>query len=113
RDPPVANDIGVGDDGTGEITRAQPVDRVGVPDAPDVEAVADSADELVERDGLGALQHDVRGGHPGRAVELPAAAGAEAKAVARSQRRLGGGPAGAELLGESRVTQQAPGLVPV
>src|SRR5207237_7320255 len=42
-----------------------------------------------------------------------AAAGAEAKAVARRQRRLGGRAAGAELLGEGRVAQQALALVPV
>ena len=113
RDPPVANDIGIGDDGAGEITRAQAVDRVRVPDAADVETVADPADQLVDADRLAALEHDVRRGHAGRAVELAAAAGAEPKAVARHERRFRGGPACAELLGEGRVAQQPLGLVPV
>src|SRR5215813_3757441 len=54
-DATAANDIGVADHGTGEITRARAVDRVRVPDASDVEPVAHGAQELLMRDGLGAL----------------------------------------------------------
>ena len=86
RDPAVANDIGIAHDRTGEITGAQPVDRVRVPDAPDVEPVADAAQQLVERHRLGALEHDVGRRDARRAVELAAAAGAEAEAVARDER---------------------------
>src|SRR5215510_68326 len=39
RDPTAANHIGIRGDRTGEITRARSVDRIRVPDAPDVEAV--------------------------------------------------------------------------
>src|SRR5678815_2950595 len=42
-DATAADDIGVGDHRTGEITRARTVDGVGVPDASDVETIAHRA----------------------------------------------------------------------
>ena len=39
-EPPVADDKGVAHHGASEVAGPQPVDRIGVPDAPDVEAVA-------------------------------------------------------------------------
>src|SRR5919108_91738 len=43
-DPAVANDIGIRHDRTGEIARAQPVDRVRVPNASDVDRVVLAAE---------------------------------------------------------------------
>src|SRR5438876_833317 len=88
REPPIANDIGIGDDRTGEIAGAEPVDRVRVPDPADVEAVPDRAEELLERNRGGALDDDVGGCDPGLRVELAPTAGAEAEAVTRRERPL-------------------------
>src|SRR5205807_4106564 len=83
-----------------------------VPDPPDVEPVADGANELVERHRLAPL-HD----HVGRAgarqrLELPPSAGVEPEAVAGDERGAGGLRVRAELLGQLRVAEQALGLVP-
>src|SRR5919108_1505456 len=112
-DPAVANDIGIRHDRTGEIARAQPVDRVRVPDAADVEPVAHAAQELLATHRLGALDDDVGGGRAGALIELAAAAAAEAEAVAWHQR---GRPhrvvLAAELFGAARIAQEPLAFVP-
>src|SRR5689334_2184023 len=112
RDPTVANHIGIGGDRTGEIACAQAVDRVRVPDAADVQAVAHTAQQLVTAHRVGALDDDVGGGRRRLGREVPPAAGAEAEAVARDERGGACGVVGAELVGAPRITQQPLGLVP-
>src|SRR5256886_13046055 len=51
-------DVRVADDGAGEITGPQAVDRIRVPDAADVEPVAHVAHELLARDRIGAF-HEI------------------------------------------------------
>src|SRR6185369_1362421 len=91
---------------------AQAVDRVGVPDPADVEAVADPPEQLVARDGLAAFHDDIGGRDAGLRVEVAPAAATEAEAVARHQRRLRRGAVAAELLAQRRIAQQPLTVVP-
>src|SRR5439155_6149865 len=78
----VLDDVRIGDDSAGEVAGAQPVDWIRVPDAADVETVADEA-----ADGLGrfdvAGNDDVRRVNSGLGAEVAAAAPRETEAVAR------------------------------
>src|SRR5206468_3146924 len=112
-DPPIANDIRVTDDGTGEVPGAQAVHRIRVPDAADVETVAHAAEQLVAGDAVSAVEDDVRCRDRRARVELPPAADREPEAVARRERALRGVVRGrAELLAARRIPEQALGLVP-
>ena len=91
RDPAVADDKGIAHHRTSEVSRAQPVDRVGVPDPADVEPVAArGASSSSCETGSAPSTTTLEAADARRAVELAAAARAEAEAVARDERRRGG-----------------------
>src|SRR5439155_19681391 len=101
----IADDVRVADDGAGEITGPQAVDRIRVPDAADVEPVAHVAHELLARDRIGAFHDDVRRGDAGLVVELTAPAVAESEAGARAPPSFGHGSLGAELGQEPGIAE--------
>src|SRR5271166_4149162 len=73
----VANNVRVAGDGAGEISRALAVDWIGVPDAADVDSVADGAHQFAVADSAVRAHHDVGAGRAGTRVEAPAAAFAQ------------------------------------
>jgi hypothetical protein len=66
---PLADDVRVGDHRAGKIASAQAIDRIGVPDAPDIEAVLDPSQEVGKGGGVADLDDHVRGRHCGAGVE--------------------------------------------
>ena len=113
-DAAVADDIGVADDGAGEIARAQPVDRVRVPDAADVEPVADSA-RAARRAPTGSAPSSTtfEAATPGGLSNWRPPPAPKRKPLRGTSAASAAAPRGAELLVERGVAQQALRLVPV
>ena len=108
----VANNVRVAGDGAGEISRALAVDRIGVPDAADVNSVADGAHQFALGDAAARAHHDVGARRAGTRVEAAAAAFAKAVTAQRREVELRGG-AGAKLFGAMLVGEHAVGVVEI
>src|SRR5579862_10030980 len=86
----VANDVRVTGDGAGEIARALAIDRIGVPDPPDVDSVPDRAHQFAVGDTAARAHHDVGAGRTGTRVEAPASTFADAVTAQRRKVELHG-----------------------
>src|SRR5580704_15290292 len=73
-----ANQVRIAGDGAGEISGALAVDRIGVPDAPDVDSVADRAHKFAIADSAARAHHDIGAGRTGTRIEAPSSTFAEA-----------------------------------
>src|SRR5208283_3095151 len=98
--------------GTGKISRALSVDWIGVPDAADVDSIADRPHESTIGDPAARAHHDVGAGRAGTRVEAPAAALAEPVTAQRRKVELRG-RAGTELFRAMLVSQDAMAIVEI
>src|SRR6266511_2625487 len=98
---PVLDEVGIADDCTGEIARAQPVDRISVPNTPDVEPCPHTGEQLLVAQLFLSLDHHI-GGEDTRPLAKTAPLTAEAKAIAWQK----GAHDGLEFLGRVVVGEE-------